>query len=210
MLTDRAEGLMQFSRVTKYAATAASCLMTAGLTAADGSFVFALRAALLPAIIMFLALLAFGPSWYSWGRTCFRHRLRTAVRLTITDSIQAGLSLIVGIALMPAGTAGTVPPGPCILSATVSLFLLNRFLPGALAAAMFRGLTRPRALVLGPPGAMEMIRHQLHLAEAVRLEVGDLFQRRARLPQARVLGAGRAAEIERRDVATVSGHKARW
>ena len=204
MLTDRAEGLMQFSRVTKYAATAVSCLMTAGLTAADGSFVFVLRAALLPAIIMFLALLAFGPSWYSWGRTCFRHRLRTAVRLTITDSIQAGLSLIVGIALMPAGTAGIVSPGPCILSATVSLFLLNRFLPGALAAVMFRGPTRPRALVLGPPGAMEMIRHQLHLAEAVRLEILDGSEVADSTSGLRIFDPGTEAVAESGRIAIVS------
>ena len=37
MLTDRVEGLMRFSRVTKYTAVAACCLATADITAASGN-----------------------------------------------------------------------------------------------------------------------------------------------------------------------------
>ncbi len=183
MLTDRAEGLMRICRVTKYAAVAVSCLVMSGLTATDGDYSHAARASLLPATTMFFALLASGPSWYSWSHTCFRQPLRTAVRLTMLDSIMIGLGLFAGWSLIPTGTVATVSLGAWFLSATVSLFLLNRFLPGVLSAIIFRGNRRPRVLVMGPPGAMQTIRHQLHVAEAVGLEVVD-----ARVSQAAISG----------------------
>ena len=173
MLTDRAEGLMRFSRVTKYAAVAASCLTTAGLTAPDGDFTAAFRAALMPTCMMFFAQLACGPSWYSWGRTYFRRPSRTALRMTLLDSLLAGLGLLAIRSLMPTGSSVAIPLRPCFVSAATTLLLLNRFLPSALSSLMFRHDRRPRILVLGPTGARQIIRRQLDVAQAVGLEIVD-------------------------------------
>ena len=171
MLTDRAEGLMRVCRVTKYATAALSYAVMSGLTAPDGDYLQVARGALLPATLTFFALLACGPSWCSWSHTCFRQPLGATIRLTVLDSITAGLSLFVGWLLIPVGTVSPVPLGPCFLSAAVSLFLHNRFLPRVLSAVIFRGSRRPRVLVLGPPDVKELVRHQVQVANAVGLEV---------------------------------------
>ena len=171
MLTDRAEGLMRFSRVTKYAAVAACCLATAGITAASRNAASAFQTALLPTTAIFLALLACGPSWYSWSRTYFQKPIQTAVRVTVQETLLVGISLLAVQRMMPSVTAATIPLEPCLLAVTITLLLLNRSLPTAVSALLFRNTARPRVLVLGPAGAAHLIKRQLEAAKAVGFDV---------------------------------------
>jgi lipopolysaccharide/colanic/teichoic acid biosynthesis glycosyltransferase len=171
MLTDRVEGLMRFSRVTKYTAVAVCCLATAGITAVGENAASAVQTALLPTTAIFLALLACGPSWYSWSRTYFQKPIQTAVRVTVQEILLVGISLLAVQRMMPSVTAATIPLETCVLAVTITLLLLNRSLPTAVSTLMFRNTERPRVLVLGPADATNLIKRQLEVAQAVGLDV---------------------------------------
>ncbi len=177
MLTDRAEGLMRLSRITKYTTVAVACLVTAGLTAVNGQVASALRVALLPVLAMYLAHLACGPSWYSWGRTHFQSPVTTTIRITILDTLLTVLSLLAIRAIAPAAVAVTIPLRPCALTAAITLLLLNRFLPSVISTLVFQRAIRSRVLVVGPVGATQVIQRQLNLAETVGLDVFDGHER---------------------------------
>ena len=171
MLTDRVQGLMRFSRLTKYTAVAACCLATAVITAAAGNAASAFQTALLPTTAIFLALLACGPSWYSWSRTYFQKPIQTVIRVTVQEILLVGISLLAVQRMMPSVTAGTIPLGPCLLAVTLTLLLLNRSLPTAISALLFRNTERPRVMVVGLAGAANLIKRQLEAARAVGLDI---------------------------------------
>ncbi|MCH2210073.1 MAG: sugar transferase [Fuerstiella sp.] len=171
MLTDRAEGLMRFCRVIKYAVVAVSCLATACLTATNVDFMTAIHAALLPTLMMFFAQLGCGPSWFTWSRMHFQRPFSASVGMTALDTVPVGLVLLAVWSLMPTQSGRIVPFWPCFLSAVTTLLLLNRFLPVVLSMLMFRRIRRPRILVLGPVGARQVVRRQLDPAQFVGLEI---------------------------------------
>lgn len=169
MLTDRAEGLMRLSRVTKYILVSAGCLVTSCMTVHSGDPASALQAAVLPASIMLLAHLACGPSWHSWARTHFSHPVQTAVWVTSADSLISALSLLAVRTWIP--DAAAIPMGPFLLIAATALLASNRFLPAVLSKLIFGRRRQPRILVLGPEDSAAILHRQIHVARAVGLEI---------------------------------------
>ena len=162
---------MQFSRVTKYTAVAACCLTTAVITADTGNAASAFQSAMLPATAIFLALQAWGPSWYSWSRNYFQKPIHTALRITVQETLLVGMSLLAVQRMMPSVTAATIPLKPCMSAVTITLLLLNRSLPTVISALLFRNTKRPRVLVVGMAGAANLIQRQLETARAVGLAI---------------------------------------
>lgn len=169
MLTDRAEGLMRISRLTKYLIAAVALPLLALLTAdADASSV-SIRASLLPSAFIFVTLLAFGPSWFAWNSTYFHSPAQTAIKLTTVESVFIAITwqsfeFLAPDAYVP--SSQTVALLPAIIPL---LLLLNRFLPNVAAAVLYRWRSPQRILTVGSGHAMELIGHQLQKASKLGL-----------------------------------------
>ncbi len=145
MLTDRAEGLMRLSRVTKYALVALSAL------AMDGDIDSAASSMTLPAAILFLALMAWGPSWSAWGRTWFHQPIQTTLWMTAVDVLIAAVTLLTVRAWVPGSEQ--IPMGLSLLASSTMLMLMNRFLPAVVASILYSGRQKPRRAADDPPTA---------------------------------------------------------
>jgi len=167
MLTDRAEGLMRISRFTKYLFMALVLPASAALIESPSNV--AIQAALVPATIIFLALMAFGPSWFVWSRTHFQYPMRTAFKITTVECLL--LAVVVNCANFIMPIRNILPPHTAgiLVAAVPLLFMMNRFLPDAISTVIYRWRSPQRILTIGSEEAINLAGHQLDTASRLGL-----------------------------------------
>ncbi len=169
MLTDRAEGLMRISRLTKYLTAAIALPLLALVMAATDASSVSIRASLLPAALVFVTLLAFGPSWFAWCSTYFRSPTQTAIKLTTVESAIIGITWQCFQFIAPNGYLQSSPTVALLPAMIPLLLLLNRFLPNVAAAVLYRWQSPQRILTVGSEHAIGLIGYQLQKASKLGL-----------------------------------------
>lgn len=169
MLTDRAEGLMRISRLAKYLIVSAALPSLTLLAADHSTSAVSTRAALLLAMIVFLTLMAFGPSWFLWSKTWFRSPMRTAFKLAGVECVLIATTLLGAQSVIPDKNVLTSQTPVILMTSALLLVLLNRFVPDTIAIMLYRWQSPQRILTVGSEHAIGLIDHQLNKAARLGL-----------------------------------------